>query len=454
MYLKRKIDAFLADWKSNPKRHPLIVKGARQVGKTESILHFAKANYASVIAINFIRQPHYKHIADNGYGAEEIIKEISRVDPTWKFIPGKTLLFFDEIQEYPELTTALKFFSIDKRFDVICSGSLLGVHYRRISSISVGYQSVYEMRSMDFEEFLWATGYPDTVANDLLDNMLKVKPFSASELHLWENRFLDYIMLGGMPAVLSLFVANNHFAGTADLQQDILDSYRADIRKYAESLDATKILSVFNHVPLQLAKENKKFQLSKINPRARTREYGGCIQWLLDAGVISACHCLRFPELPLKGNYLEDKFKIYVSDTGILIAMLDEEARNDLRANRNLGVYKGALYENFVAEALSKSGYELFYYRREDGSMEQDFFVRDAKHLIPVEIKAGNNTAKSMRTLISSDQYPDIAWGIKLIHGNIGKTESITTFPYFCTFLLKRYLKMQDESRFSEKSVK
>ncbi|MBR4718140.1 MAG: DUF4143 domain-containing protein, partial [Lentisphaeria bacterium] len=190
----------------------------------------------------------------------------------------------------------------------------------------------------------------------------------------------------------------------------------------------------------QLAKENKKFQYNKIAKSARAREYFGCVQWLLDAGVISICHCLNFPELPLKGNYDESKYKLYLADTGLLVAMLDEEAAADLRNNRNLGVYKGALYENFVAEALSKSGYDLYYYRKENSTLEEDFFVRTAESLIPVEVKAGNAVSKSLRTLISSDHYPEIKEGIKLVHANIGRTETITTFPYFCAFLLKRYL--------------
>lgn len=217
-------------------------------------------------------------------------------------------------------------------------------------------------------------------------------------------------------------------------------NYQEDIQKYAEGLDQSKILSVFNSIPPQLAKENKKFQFSKVAKGARSREYFGCVQWLLDAGVISICYCLNFPELPLKGNYDESKYKLYLADTGLLVAMLDEEAAADLRNNQNLGVYKGALYENFVAEALSKAGYDLYYYKKETSTLEEDFFVRTADSLIPVEVKAGNTVSKSLRTLIASDHYPEIKEGIKFAHANIGRTETITTFPYFCSFLLKRYL--------------
>ena len=198
---------------------------------------------------------------------------------------------------------------------------------------------------------------------------------------------------------------------------------------------------MFNQIPPQLAKENKKFQISKVASGARFKDYRGCIEWLSDAGMVNVCYCLNFPELPLKGNYEETKYKLYFADSGLLVAMLDEEAQEDLRANKNLGVYKGALYENIVGEALVKSGCGLYYYKREDSTLEEDFFVRTASELIPVEVKATNGRAKSLRTLISSEKYSDISYGIKLTGGNIGYSDNIYTFPYFCAFLLKRYLK-------------
>ena len=205
-------------------------------------------------------------------------------------------------------------------------------------------------------------------------------------------------------------------------------------------MDQGRILNVFDHIPVQLAKDNKKFQISKVAKGARFREYRGCIEWLADAGMINVCYCLGFPELPIKGNYDETRYKLYFADTGLLVAMLDEEAQEDLRVHKNLGVYKGAIYENLVGEALKKSGYGLYYYRRDDSTLEQDFFVRTADCLVPVEVKAKNGTAKSLRTLINSDRYPDIKWGIKFAGGNIGCDSNVYTFPYFCAFLLRRWL--------------
>ena len=445
IYMRRKIDAFLLEWKNNPGRKPLIIKGSRQVGKTESIGRFGANNYENVIYINFVEEQKYKMITADGYKTDDIIRNISRIDPSRRFITGagKTLIIFDELQEFPDIATALKFFNIDGRFDVICSGSMLGVNYKKIESNSVGYKIDYEMRSLDFEEFLWAKGYDGESITDMLGHMVEQKPFNDVEMSVYSSLFLDYCILGGMPAVVREYVVKDTFEDSLAIQRQLISDYKEDIRKYAEGMDQTRILNVFNQIPPQLAKDNKKFQISKVASGARFRDYRGCIEWLDDAGMINICYCLNFPELPLKGNYDESKYKIYFADSGLLVAMLDEEAQEDLRANRNLGVYKGALYENFVGEALVKSGYELYYYKRDDSTLEKDFFVRTASELIPVEVKAKSGRSKSLRTLIDSRKFTDIRCGVKFTGGNIGLGNNIYTFPYFCAFLLKRYLKLQ-----------
>ena len=441
MYLKRKIDCFLDQWKADPDRKPLIVKGPRQIGKTESIRTFAQKHYQHVIEVNFVEEPKYKMITVDGYKTDDIIKNISRIDPTKQFEPSKTLLFFDELQEFPEITTSLKFFAQDGRYDVICSGSMLGINYQRIESNSVGYKTDYEMYSLDFEEFLWAKGYSADIAEEMLEHMKMQKPFNELELTIYHNLFLDYCILGGMPAVVREYITKETFEGSLDIQRQLLADYEEDIRKYAQGVDQTRILNVFRQIPVQLAKDNKKFQISKVASGARFKDYRGCIEWLNDAGIINICYCMHMPELPLKGNYDDTKYKIYFADTGLLVAMLDEEAQDDMRAHKNLGVYKGALYENIVGEALVKSGYGLYYYKRENSTLEEDFFVRTASDLIPIEVKAVNGRSKSLRTLIDSGKYEDIRSGIKFTGGNIGYEQNIYTFPYFCALLLKRYLK-------------
>ena len=444
MYFKRKIDEFLADWKNNHSRKPLIVKGARQIGKTESILHFANENYENVVYINFVLDKKYTTIVNDGYDVETVVKNITLINPSTKFIPDKTLIVFDEIQEYPDIATSLKAFNLDKRYDVICSGSMLGINYRKIHSNSVGSKTDYEMFSMDFEEFLWAKGYEDTAINSILEHMISLTPFSETELSVYKSLFLDYCVLGGMPDVIKGYIKTGTFSQSLEIQGQIRLDYEEDVRKYAEGLDQAKIISVYRSIPAQLAKENKKFQFSIIDKKARSREYTGCIEWLIDAGVVTECNCLNYPELPLKGNVDNSKYKLYYPDTGLLISALDEEAQEDLRVNKNLGVYKGALYENFVAEAFVKQGLGLFYYKKDNSTLEEDFFVRSKNELIPVEVKSNNDSSKSLTALIKSDRYADIKHGIKLGDFNVGVANNIYTFPYFCAFMLKAYLQKWD----------
>ena len=440
--LERKIDTFLSDWKSNPKRKPLIVKGARQIGKTESIRAFGRVNYDSVLEMNFMLQKKFRNIFNDGYEVDQIIKNISILEPSWKIIPNRTLLFFDELQKCPDCATSLKSFCQDRRFDVICSGSLMGIYYEEIESNAVGYKEDYDMFSMDFEEFLWAKGYSKEQVEDLFAHTLSLKPFSQLEMDTYMGIFRDYMTLGGMPEVVKMYIDNGHFGGTLKLQRQLLKDYEEDITKYAKETDKAKVLAVYSHIPTFLAKENKKFQITKVAKGARNREYIGAVEWLKEAGVINVCYCLNNVELPLKGNYDPDFYKIYYHDTGLLIASLDEEAQDDLRVNRNFGTYKGAVYENVVGEMLRKSGYEqLYFYKHDNPAVEMDFFVRDADSLIPVEVKAKDGTTASLNNLIKWDSYPEVKYGIKFGYQNIGWNGSFYTFPYFIAFLLKRFLK-------------
>ena len=438
--LKRKIDAYLESWKNNPERKPLIVKGARQIGKTRSIEHFAAQHYKHVVKINFVEQIKYRDIFNDGFEVDTILKNISLLNPNFEFIPHHTLFFFDELQACPNCATALKFFQLDGRFDVICSGSLMGINYQEIESNSVGYKEDYEMHSMDFEEFLWAKGYDEQFIDNLYQSMIEVKPLGALQMEVLFTLFRDYICIGGMPEVVSTYIKNNNFSGTLSLQKQLLKDYEEDITKYVEGLDKAKVKAVYNHIPTFLAKENKRFQITKIGRNARNRDYVSSVEWLADAGIINLCYCLNYPELPLKGNYDPKLYKIYFKDTGLLIASLDDEAQEDLRANKNLGTYKGAIYENIVGDMLVKQGYQLYYYNSDKPSLEMDFFVRDAHSLIPVEVKANDGATPSLHNLLKGDKYGDIQYGIKLGYKNIGFNGQFYTFPYFLTFLLRKFL--------------
>lgn len=403
--LKRKIDKYLIEWKNNPDKMPLIVKGARQIGKTESIRNFARKNYKSVIEINFVLQKQFKDIFDDGFEVDTIIKNISLRNPNLEFIPGNTLIFFDELQDCINCATSLKSFRQDGKYDVICSGSLMGINYNEIESNSVGNKEDYEMHSMDFEEFLWAKGYQESQIDDLYEHMKTLTPFSNTELSVMFENFKEYMIIGGMPAIVNSFIKNNNYSGTLKLQKQILQDYEEDITKYAGGLDQAKILNVYRKIPVFLGNENKKFQISKIENGARSREYIGTIDWLNNAGIINVCYCLEQPELPLKGNYNPDNFRLYFSDTGLLIGSLDEEAQEDLRNNKNFNTYKGAIYENVVADMLVKQGYSLYFYKNEKGTIEMDFFVRDKNSLIPVEVKAIDGSTVSLNNLINGNNF-------------------------------------------------
>ena len=299
--LRRKIDQFLVDWKNAPSHKPIILKGARQTGKTTSVLQFAEQHYQSVISINFYEHPEYKQIFEDGYSPDAIIRNISLIHPEAKFPEGSTLIFFDEVQQYMDATTSLKFFSLDGRYDVICSGSSLGVNYCSVSSVSVGYKQDVNMFSMDFEEFLWACGYSEEIVSEIVGHMQNLEPFSELMMKQMEQRFMDYILTGGMPAIVSRYVQQKNFSGILQMQEQILKDYDDDISKYTEGLEAAKVHNVYRHIAPQLGKENHKFQVTKLGHGARAYEYQGREEWLKDAGVINN---LEFPGISY--NYMSE----------------------------------------------------------------------------------------------------------------------------------------------------
>lgn len=437
---KRKIDSYLLEWKESKYKMPLVVSGARQIGKTNAIRNFGTQNYKYFIEINFIEENFYKDIFDEGYKVDNILKRILYHSPLLNYEPGETLIFFDEIQKCPNCATSLKFFREDGRFDVICSGSLMGLNYKEIESNSVGNKTDYIMRSMDFEEFLWAKGYTDKQIDDIYSYMKELKPLPESLYNIFLNLFKEYMVVGGMPLVVKNFIEEGTYKNVLTLQRQILLDYEEDITKYAGGLDKTKILNVYRKIPVFLGEENKRFQITKIATNAKNRDYIGVVEWLKNAGIINICYQLTNLSLPLKGNYNPSQYKLYFGDSGLLIASLDDESQTDLRENNNFNTYKGAIYENIVADMLASSNYELFYYRNTKSTIEMDFFIRDNNSLVPVEVKANDNSTPSLNKLIDKSTYKDIKYGIKLCNRNIGFNEKFYTFPYFLTFLLKRYI--------------
>ena len=439
--LRRKVDKILENWKKTDNRYPLIIKGARQIGKTEAIEHFAKNHYKSIIEINFVLQKQYKTIFDDGFDVDTIIRNISLINPEFQFIENETLFFFDEIQDCINCATSLKSFQIDGRYDVICSGSLMGINYQEIESNSVGYKQDYEMYSLDFEEYLWAKGYKDEQIESFYKKMLNIQPLSTLEYNILLDNFREYMVLGGMPKVVFTLVTQKNYSGTLQLQKQLLLDYEEDITKYAGGLDKGRILDIYRKFPIFLGSDNKKFKISKIKKNARNRDYVGVVDWLSNAGIVNVCYCMGLPELPLKGNYNPDNYKLYFGDTGLLIGSLDEEVQEDLRYNKNFNTYKGAIYENIISEILVKQGYKLYFYKNEKSTIEMDFMIRDRNSLIPVEVKANDQATTSLNKLIKDQKYSDIHYGIKFANKNIGFNDYFYTFPYFLAFFLKRFLR-------------
>ncbi len=439
IYLRRKIDDYLVQWKNNPDHMPLLVNGPRQIGKTESILHFARANYENVIYISFA-DGDYSNLVSRGYRVDDVLYMLTTHDMSLSFIPGKTIIIFDEVQIVPDIMTSMKSFKIDGRFDVICSGSLLGVHYKKVKLVSVGYQEGYTMKSMDFEEFLWALNYGKAV-DIFYNHMLSLEPFEPTELKMYNQLFKTYTIVGGMPKAVASHVINKNLSGINKIHEDIIDFHKDDMTRYCEGLDSAKIKGAYESIPAQLARENKKFKWSEINVSARYKNYYGCLEWLNDAGLINRCFSLKKFDLPLRGYLDHDCYKVYLRDSGLLLAQLDSKAREDYLLRDNFGIYKGGLLENIVAEALEKSGEDLIYYRKENSTLEEEFILRTIDYIVPVEVKATNSTSASLRALIESDAYPLIKFGVKLTNnGNIGFSNNIYTFPLFCGFLVGKFL--------------
>lgn len=430
--MKRKIEKDLIEWKENHDKKCLLVKGARQVGKTYIIDKFARENYKYYTYINFDENPAYKTIFDGDLDVETLTKQISLRVPGAQLEPQETILFLDEIQNCPRARTALKFLAIDGRFDVVASGSMLGIHYKDVPSYPVGYVDYLDMYSMDFEEFLWANGVKESSVGDIREYFEKREPVPEAMHDKMMELFREYIVVGGMPRVVSEFVNTHNFAKVLNLQKGILSDYTDDIAKYAEGAEKTKARACFLSIPKHLAKDYKKFRYSLVEPKATYRKYGGSLMWLYDTGIINFCYNLSEPALPLEGNARSDIFKVYMRDTGLLVAMLDEGSAEDI-IDGNLGIYKGAIYENIIADIFAKKGKKLYYYEK-DSKLEIDFFIRYQKMATAVEVKSAEKaTSKSMTSII---QNHGVKHGIKLSAKNVSGNDTVESLPLYMAMFL------------------
>lgn len=440
--MKRKIETLFAQWKSTPNHKPLIVKGCRQCGKTYSVLEFAKTHYKNVVYIDFHRYETYRTLFSGSLEPDDILMKISSAFPNVSLIPKDTCIILDEIQECPRARAALKFLHLDGRFDYICTGSLLGVNgYQSpdkeaaFASIPVGYETIIDMYPMDFEEFLWANGIKENIIEHLYNAFHNETPVDEFIHHRMRELLLQYVVVGGMPAVVSDFVQERNLANVLMLQRSIIDEYRGDMVKYASNADKPRIRKCFDSIPAQLSRENKKFTYATIEKGARAKDYWSCLQWIEDAGIIRRCRNLSITELPLDGNAENDTFKIYMADTGLFISMLEDGTQSDI-INGNLGGYKGAVFENVVADMLGKMGRKLYYYHKDSG-LELDFVLRYRGECVPLECKAVSGRAKSLRTVLGHPEKYHITHAIKLGDYNVGRTNALLTLPMYMGFLLR-----------------
>ena len=429
-------------WKNTPNHKPLIIKGCRQCGKTFSVNAFAKEYYTHVVYLNFFEHPDYKLAFEGSKQIDSIVMNLTALIPNSRFVSGQTCIILDEIQECSAARTALKFFKIDGRYDVIATGSLLGVcGYKGdetdYNSIPVGYEQHIEMFPLDFEEFLWANGINQEIIELLTKSLQERTPIPPAIHQRMRQLILEYTIVGGMPEVVNRFIATHNMSDVLEEQHSIITGYKEDMIKYAANEDKVRLRATFDSIPRQLSKENKKFQFSVIKKGARAKEYITGIQWLEDAGIIIRCRNLSITELPLEGNAIEDSFKVYMRDTGLFVSMLEEGTQFDILQGRLYG-YKGAIFENLIADIFTKMGRKLYYYRKDSG-LEIDFVIRYHSECVLVEVKASTGNTKSTKTIL---QHPDkyhVYQAIKFGDYNIGEKDGILTLPVYMAFLLREY---------------
>lgn len=431
--LKRKIYQQLQEWRDSHHEDCLLIKGARQVGKTFAITQFGQTEYESFIAINFIESPQLKALFDGDLSSSNIKKQMTMLIPGIQFIAEKTLIFLDEIQECPNARTALKFLAQDNTIDVIASGSLLGLSYASVSSIPVGYERQIEMYGLDFEEYLWALGYSEETTNTLREHFHALEPLP-DEVHKKMLEILhEFMAIGGMPAVVQAFVEKQNFATAYAEQEKILAAYLDDIAKFADVTTRNKARECYLSIPRQLAKENTKFKYGMVEKKGTARKFETALDWLRDANLVRYCRAVTTPQFPLRAYEDESKFRVYLSDPGLLCAMYGFEMIAAIIRDELQGPMKGGIYENVVADMLVKARRDLHYWMNDKGNIEIEFLLEKEASVVPVEVKAKRGATASLNKLLEQD---DMKYGYKLSAGNIGVSGKKITLPLYMALYL------------------
>lgn len=439
--IKRKMYKYLINWKQKKDKSALIIKGARQVGKSYLVREFGRNEYEGYIEINFLKNPLYKNIFKGDLSAEEIFKRLSAYIPNLKIIPFKTLLFLDEIQVCAEARTAVKFLVEDGSVDVISSGSLLGLSYledddknvTEPTSLPVGYEEQITMYSLDFEEFLWAKGYNDDAIAYLKDFYISNKEVSKELNDKYLELFREFMIVGGMPEVVQTFIDTNNFQEASKIQGKILADYQDDISKHAKGQEKIKVRQCYDSIPKQLAKEYKKFQYSVVEKGKTSKKYGGSIKWLCDSSLVNKCSNVNEAYIPLLAYEMDDQFKLYLNDTGLLLYLYGPETKLAILNNTLKGNSKGGIYENIISESLLKRGYKLYYYKTQNSSMEIEFVIEKNGEVIPIEVKAGNDSTPSLNSFINK-YHPKVSY--KFVNGNVGFLDGKKTLPHYMVMFI------------------
>ena len=441
---KRKIEDYLLKWKDSPAHKPIVIKGVRQCGKTSSVKAFAKAHYKHVVYLDFREHKEYKYFFLPNLKVDEIIMRITATLPSLVIEPHNTCFIFDEIQDCPIARSSLKYFSLDGRYDVLCTGSLLGVNGYKTkeeqmeeeeASIPVGFEHIVNMYPMDFEEWLWANGIQEEHIEFLRKHFQEETPVDPAFHQRFRQLLLQYVFVGGMPEAVSTFLTTQQVGPLLEVQRQIIDSYKADMVKYARTEDKPRIRECFESIPCQLAKENKKFTYSEVRSGGRSKEYAGSLQWIEDAGIIHRCYNLQITELPLDGNAIQDQFKVYMADTGLFIAMLEDGTASSILQG-DLGAYKGAIYENLMADFFGKMGRKLYYFHKDSG-LEIDFLIRYKDECTLVECKATTGNAKSLKTVLKHPEKYHVFHALKFGDYNVGRDGETLTLPLYMAFLIR-----------------
>ena len=447
---KRRIEKTLLEWKEQKGHLPLVIMGIRQCGKTFIALEFAKKNYKHVVYVNFMKQPERNEAFVKSKEVDAIVLNLSSQMPNARFVPGETCIIFDEIQDCPDARTSLKSFKEDGRFDVIATGSLLGVMgygekqkkekkqeeniFLGKNSVPVGSEMIVHMYPLDFEEFLWAHGISEKIIDTLRNHLQTETPIPAGIHVAMKNLLYRYIAVGGLPAAVNKLMETNNMGEVDKVLKSIIAEYKDDMVKYASDDDKPHIRECFESIPKQLAKENKKFQFSVIKPGGRSSMYYGSLRWLEDAGVAQRCYNTTITELPLEGNAINSVFKVYTTDIGVLVSLLGTSTRADILQGK-LGGFKGAIFENLMAETLHKKQQNLYYFHKDSG-LELDFLVRYNDECTPIEVKSTSAQAKSLTTVMKHPEKYHIHHALKFGDYNIGRENGVLTLPTYMQFLL------------------